>query len=202
MSHCNKYKGVSCLQVMHFVAMTKSRTRTQLRSVPQMWTTMAVTRPAPWITPQWRVVALCTTRRDGGSTSAAWQTWTAAPKMQTQTNSRGRKSFGTPGDRTESPTPLNLWQWRSGGLPPITEHRERETHWELKCCIFVYPNLYLIKIMTGIVVTVITKHCWKMSSATLLMGLHPVCWEYGAQHHHLLYFWWYPFNMFLLKWLT
>lgn len=114
-----------CAQVMRFVAMSRSRTRTRLRSVPQTWTTTAVILSAPSTTALWKAAAASTTTRDGGSTSVAWQTSTARLKKQSQAGSQRHISCGTLGDRMGSLTSSNRSRWRSGGLQQITK-REQE----------------------------------------------------------------------------
>ena len=96
------------VQAMRFVAMTRSRTRTRLRSAPRTWTTTAATLSALSTTARWRAAALSTTRQDGGSTSADWQTSTAPLRMRSRAKGRGQTFCGTPGDRTGSLTPSNL----------------------------------------------------------------------------------------------
>lgn len=95
-------------QVMHFEATIRSRTRTRLHSVPQMWTTTAVILLVRWRTARWKAAAASTTTRDGGSTSAAWPTSTALPKIRSRIGGLRRTSCGTPGDKTAALTSLNL----------------------------------------------------------------------------------------------
>lgn len=65
---CYLFKCVS-LQEMRFVATSRSRIRTLLHSVLQMWTTTAATLSAQLKIARWRAAALSTITLDGGSTS-------------------------------------------------------------------------------------------------------------------------------------
>lgn len=113
-------------QVMVSAATSRSRTRTRRRSAPWMWTATAVILPASSTTAPWKAAAVCTIRRAGGSTSAAWPTLTALPRTQSRSRRWKHASCGTRGGRTASRTPSSLSPWRSGGLWQITDQEQQK----------------------------------------------------------------------------
>lgn len=155
-------------QVMHFVAMSRSRTRTRRRSAPQMWTMMAVILPARWRTAWWKAAAASTTRPDGGLTSVAWQTSMALLRTWSRARGRGHTSCGTPGDRTGSLTSSNLSRWRSGRLQQITdgdeEVRRRKRGTKDILLLFCAQHLILI-IQDGWKIFIVSLTCYELKSS-------------------------------------
>lgn len=124
---------------MHSEDMTRRRTRTQLRSVPLILTTMAVPRSALLMKKQLRAAVCTKTTQDGGLTNVEKQIW-MAPNW-TKITPPIHIFDGTPGLKTASLSKSNQCLWRSEEFRSRTQNKSMK-HWSLTEMASVWQNIW------------------------------------------------------------